>query len=237
MLLEMLALGAIVLALTAGFAKVSGRTVGAYGYRGPHGWRNFAVGLASGFLLLAAQLLLLKVLGCYSFGTAAPFDAALAFNAVLLAALFLAVGWTEETLFRGYGLVELARAISFWPAAILLCLFFGVPHWLKGEGENFLGGVEAAVFGLAMAYAFRQTGSLWLGIGYHAAWDYSESFIFGTADSGLVSTGRLLHPLVQGPDWLSGGTVGPEGSVLSLIPALAIAVIAGVVGRRRAVMV
>ena len=237
MLLEMVALGGIVLVLIAVFAWLSGRTVGAYGYRGPHAARNFVVGLASGFVLLAAQLLLMKALGYFSFGTAAQMDATLAFNAVFLAALFLAVGFTEESLFRGFALVELSRTVSFWPAAILLCLLFGIPHWLKGGGENILGGAQAALFGLALTFSFRQTGSLWLGIGYHAAWDYSESFIFGTPDSGLVSAGRLLHPAIQGPDWLSGGLAGPEGSVLAVIPTLAIAAIAWIVGRRRAGLV
>ena len=237
MLLELVALCAVVFALTAIFARMSNRTIGAYGYRGPHTARNFAIGVASGFLLLAAQLLLMKALGCYSFGNAAPLGFPLAFNALLLGALFLAIGFNEETLFRGFALVELSRAISFWPAAILLCLLFGIPHWLKGGGENFMGGVEAALFGLAMAYSFRQTGSLWLGIGYHAAWDYSESFVFGTPDSGMVSAGRLLHPVVSGPEWLSGGSVGPEGSVLAVLPSLAIALVAWKLGRGRSAAV
>jgi len=237
MLLEMVALGGIVLALTAVFARMGGRTIGAYGYRGPHAARNFAVGLASGFVLLAAQLLLMKALGCYSFGAAAPFSATLVFNAVFLAVLFLTVGFTEEALFRGFALVELSRAISFWPAAILLCLLFGTLHGLKGDGENILGGAQAVLFGLALAFSFRQTGSLWLGIGYHAVWDYSESFIFGAPDSGLVSVGRLLHPAIQGPDWLSGGLAGPEGSVLTVVPTLGIAAIAWIAGRRRAGLV
>ena len=234
MLLEMVALVVVVFALTAIFSRMSNRTIGAYGYRGPHAVRNFAAGLVGGFVLLAAELLLMKALGCYAFGYAAPLGLSLAFSAILLAALFLAIGLTEETLFRGFALVELSRAMSFWPAAILLCVLFGIPHWLQGGGENFMGGVEAAVFGLAIAYSFRLTGSLWFAIGYHAAWDYSESFIFGTADSGMVSAGRFLHPVVSGPDWLSGGSVGPEGSILTVLPALAIVLIAWKLGRDRA---
>jgi hypothetical protein len=138
------------------------------------------------------------------------------FNALLIGAWCLSVGFAEEILFRGYPLVEASRALSFWPAVILLSALFGVPHWLKGGGENFMGGMQAFLFGIGLAYSFRVTGSLWLAIGFHTSWDYAQSFVFGVPDSALVSAGRLFHPAIHGPAWISGGSVGPEGSVLSL---------------------
>jgi hypothetical protein len=149
------------------------------------------------------------------------------------ALLFLVVAVTEESLFRGYGFVELSRAISFWPAAIFCSVLFGLPHWLKGEGETIIGGIQAGLFSLALAYAFRQTGSLWFGIGVHGGWDYGESFIFGVPNSALKLEGSVLHPAIVGPDWLSGGTAGPEGSILSLVPILALVLVAWQIGRSR----
>lgn len=216
--LEMSALGAITLLLTAILARFSGRTFGSYGLAGRHKASNFAIGLAAGIALLAVQLLIEYGLGAFSFGTGRSLDGTLLSDALLIGAMCVAVSFTEENLFRGYPLVEISRAIAFWPAVIVMSFLFGLPHWLKGGGEDLMGGAQAVLFGLALAYSFRATGSLWLAIGFHAGWDYAQSFIFGVPDSALVSQGRWLHPVVHGPIWLTGGAVGPEGSILTLIP-------------------
>ncbi len=214
-------------------AKATGQKFGIYGYYGRNGLWNLLIGIICGIALLAALLLAMNILGCFSFGTITASGSALLYSGLLYAALFLAVGFSEESLFRGYALIELSRAISFWPAAILLALAFGAPHWIKGGGENFIGALQACLFGIAFAYSFRQTGSLWLAIGVHSGWDYAESFIFGVPDSGVLFAGRALNPATHGPDWLTGGSVGPEGSVLAIFPLAAIVYIATFIGSRQ----
>src|SRR5258706_5329642 len=54
-------------------------------------------------------------------------------------------------------------------------------------------------------------------IGIHAAWDWAQSFVFGVPDSGITVAGHLLNPSFQGSKWMTGGTVGPEGSVVTLL--------------------
>lgn len=135
----------------------------------------------------------------------------------MLAAFFLVVALTEEMLFRGYVLVELARAALFWPAAVGLALLFGSLHWLKGGGENFYGGLQAFGAALMFALSFRMTGSLWIAIGVHFGWDFAQSFIFGVPDSAIVFSHSLLKASLHGPDIWTGGSVGPEGSPLSFI--------------------
>ena len=61
------------------------------------------------------------------------------------------------------------------------------------------------------------TGSAWWAIGCHAAWDWAETYFYGTADSGLVAPGHLLTTSPAGNPLWSGGTDGPEGSLL-IIP-------------------
>ena len=53
-----------------------------------------------------------------------------------------------------------------------------------------------------------------MAIGFHAAWDWGESYFYGVPDSGELAAGHLLNVSFSGPQWLSGGTVGPEGSWL-----------------------
>ncbi|MDE2500283.1 MAG: CPBP family intramembrane metalloprotease, partial [Alphaproteobacteria bacterium] len=121
---------------------------------------------------------------------------------------------------------------SFWPAAILLSAIFGAAHLMNG-GENHVGALVAFLFGIVLAFSFRQTGSLWLALGLHSGWDYAESFIFGVPDSGVVLSGRLFHSVLHGPDWLTGGTVGPEGSILVAAPLLAMVLVSWLLRARQ----
>jgi len=147
---------------------------------------------------------------------------------------FLLVGFSEEYSFRGYlqftlmrgvwGLAERisaanTRAIAFWIAATLLSLLFACAH-LGNSGETFFGLVQVFLAGIAFAYALWRTGSLWWGIGYHMTWDWAQSYLFGVADSGNISVGRLFitHPV--GKPILSGGPDGPEGSIFASIALL-----------------
>jgi hypothetical protein len=53
-------------------------------------------------------------------------------------------------------------------------------------------------------------------IGFHAAWDWGETFFYGVPDSGFPAKGHLFNPTFAGPVWLTGGSAGPEGSWLCI---------------------
>jgi hypothetical protein len=106
--------------------------------------------------------------------------------------------------------------IGFWPAAILLSVGFGAVH-LGNPGEGPVGAASVVVIGLVFAFALRRTGSLWLVVGWHASFDFGESFLFSVPNSGIVFDGHLSSATLHGPNWLTGGTVGPEGSVFSFL--------------------
>ena len=127
--------------------------------------------------------------------------------------VFLLVGVIEEFLLRGYAQFTLARGIGFWPAAVLLSMLFAAAH-LGNPGENRLGLAAIVPIGLFWCFTLARTGNLWFAVGLHAAWDWAESFFYGTPDSGLIAQGHLLNSSYRGPVWLSGGTDGPEGSML-----------------------
>ena len=172
-------------------------------------WR----GAAWGFLALSALLLVVSAAQGFSFGTLALGGGKLASYAVLWALAFLLVGFCEEFLFRGYALYTLSTGIGFWPAAGLLSALFGAVH-LHNPGESWIGGLSAGLIGLFFCFTVRRTGGLWFAIGLHATWDYSESFMYSAPDSGAMVPGHLLNSSFHGPRWLTGGTVGPEGSAL-----------------------
>ena len=87
---------------------------------------------------------------------------------------------------------------------------------LGNPGENRIGILSVALVGLFWCFTLLRTGSLWFAVGLHASWDWAQSYFYGVPDSGGTSPGHLLSSSSQGPAWLSGGSVGPEGSVLVL---------------------
>jgi membrane protease YdiL (CAAX protease family) len=129
---------------------------------------------------------------------------------------FVTVGLSEEFLFRGYTQYTLGLGVGFWPAAIFLSVLFGAGHrWNPGESYAGVAGVVAT--GLLFAFTLRRTGNLWLAVGWHATFDFGETFLYSVPDSGMLFEHHLSNANLHGPAWLTGGTVGPEGSVFSFL--------------------
>jgi uncharacterized protein len=177
---------------------------------------RFWSGAVWGFGGISLLMVSLYGLHFFSFGHLAVHGARLVRFAAFWAGLFLLVGLFEEFLLRGYTQFTLARGIGFWPAAIALSAAFGAIH-LRNGGEQWPGLLAAAWIGLFFCLTLRRTGNLWFAVGFHAAWDWGESFFYSVPDSGMLSPGHLFRSSLRGPDWLSGGTVGPEGSVLCFV--------------------
>jgi hypothetical protein len=151
----------------------------------------------------------------YSFGGLALSGMALVKYATAWALAFVLVGIFEEFGFRGYALFTLGDGIGFWPSAVVMSALFGAAH-LGNPREDWVGALSVVLFGLFACLTLRRTGSLWFAIGFHAAADYAETFIFSVPDSGMLPIGHLLNSSFHGPRWLTGGTVGPEASVVEI---------------------
>jgi uncharacterized protein len=204
--------------LAAGImSRIEKRPLGAYGMplAGAFG-RLFWQGALWGLAFETAEILAIYLLGGFTFGTLALAGTALLRFAFLWAIGFVFVGMFEEFLFRGYAQVTLASGIGFWPAALLLSCVFGAIH-LSNPGEGWVGALAVFAFGIFGCFTLRRTGSLWFVIGFHAASDYAETFIYSVPDSGMLATGHLLNSNLHGPRWLSGGSIGPEGSVMAFV--------------------
>ena len=180
---------------------------------------RFWEGCVWGFGMLTLMLWVLRESGHFRIDSFDLTGRALIVHALGWGAAFLAVSISEEFTFRGYLLFSLAKRLRFWPAAIFISVLFGAAH-VPNHGETALGIVQVVGTGLLFCLMIRRTGNLWFALGYHAMWDWAQTFFFGTPDSGLVGVGRYLNSSVQGPDWLTGGSAGPEGSVLALLVLL-----------------
>jgi membrane protease YdiL (CAAX protease family) len=206
----------LVLLVSAGImTRIEKRSFADYGLAVSQAFgKRFWQGVPLGFLMLCVLLGLIAAFGGFSLNGMAVTGADAVKNGVLYAIGFVCVGIFEEFSFRGYLQSTLASGIRFWPAAIVLSVLFGAAH-LGNPGEAQIGALMAGSFGLLSAFALWRTGSIWLSIGMHASWDWGETCFFGTPDSGLLAQGHLLNSSFHGPTWLTGGSIGPEGSLLA----------------------
>ena len=122
------------------------------------------------------------------------------------------VAWWEELVFRGYVFQNMIAGIGLKWSVILSSLIFGFGHALNPEA-SILSSVLIAIITPQLIYAYLKTGQLWLPIGLHLGWNFFQASIFGFAASGQKSPSMISQSPI-GPEWLSGGAFGAEGSIL-----------------------
>ncbi|MGD0829408.1 MAG: CPBP family intramembrane glutamic endopeptidase [Terracidiphilus sp.] len=129
-----------------------------------------------------------------------------------------------------------AEGAGFWQATWVTSTLFGFIHTGNG-GENWIGIFAAGFVGVVFCVSVRVTGSAWWAIGCHAAWDWAQTYFYGTADSGMTATGHYMTCSPAGKIFWSGGADGPEGSVLVIgALLLMLAVLLAVYGRKKPVV-
>lgn len=210
------------LLLTWLFGMYEGRRVDDYGlpirqaFRSRY-WEGFAIGVAAA----AAVALGMIALGGMTVHGLALHGPMIGWAALAWLGSNVLVGIAEEYLFRGYLLQTLWKSLGFWPAAVLIALWFGADHYFFKRGENVWDLISLVAFGIWTCYTVLRTGSLWLAAGYHGAFDFMQLFVIGTPNGGVAPLNHLLNVSFQGPDWVTGGVLGTEASFL-IYPVIAL---------------
>jgi uncharacterized protein len=199
-------------------SRIERRPVGTYGLPAKEMFASkFWLGFLFGLLEISILIWLIRAFGGYSFGALALQGSEIIKSGLLYLVAFLFVGFFEEFLFRGYTQYTLGEGIGFWPAALVLSCLFGGAH-LMNPGEGWVGAASVVMIALFFCFALKRTGNLWYAVGLHASFDWGETFLYSVPNSGAVMEGHLSHAVLQaGPKWLTGGTVGPEGSVFCFL--------------------
>jgi len=205
------------IAPAVGIAAIEGRPFGDYGLPERQAFgKLFWSGALWGVAALSVLLFVMHALGEFSYGGLALHGVRIWKFAAFWAVFFLLVALFEEFTFRGYPQFVITQFAGFWPSALLLSAIFGYTH-LSNRGETWVGAFGAAAIGLFFCFTLRRTGTLWFAVGMHASWDWGQSFLYGVPDSGALEPGHLLQASFHGSRWLTGGMVGPEGSVLMFV--------------------
>jgi membrane protease YdiL (CAAX protease family) len=185
---------------------------------------RFWEGCVWGFAMLSAVVLCIRLTGHFEINSVALAGGDIVKYAIGWAIAFWGVAISEEFIFRGYLLWLYTRRMTFWQGSLILSALFGAAH-LGNPNENAFGILQVVVVGMIFCLIIRRTGTLWLAVGFHAAWDWAQTFFYGTADSGLTGQGHLLNTSSEGPKWITGGGAGPEGSVIAFAALLLFALL------------
>ena len=190
--------------------------------------RELGIGLLLGAGLYTVCELILMALGIYRINGLNPLSYMMPAIAMALSSSIF-----EELLFRGVLFRSVETWFGSWAALVVSSLVFGLTHLINPQGT-----IEGALFiaveaGILLAAAFMLTRRLWLSIGFHMAWNYTQSAIFSGIVSGNDAQQGLIRSTMKGPDWLTGGSFGVESSVLALVMCTTTGIVMLVMATRR----
>ena len=141
--------------------------------------------------------------------------------AALAIPLITAIG--EELLFRAIMFRLLEEVFGSLLAVLLSAALFGVAHIANPGASPFTITALSIELGVMLALAYILTRNIWFPIAIHASWNFTQAFVFGLLNSGVRDPHTYLRTDLSGPRIITGGTFGPEGSVLILLLAMAVA--------------
>ena len=183
----------------------------------PRTLREFGIGMLLGFLMMAGIFILLSAAGYAQVTWLARPPGEIA-TTVLYSFLFFAVAAAgEEVLFRGYVFQTMAQGITMLPAILVMSGIFGIAH-AANPNANAFSIANVMLAGIWLSFAYLKTRGLWMPFGLHLAWNFSQTTVFGFPTSGITfADQKLLATTTTGPEWITGGAFGPEGSILATL--------------------
>ncbi|SFK77007.1 CPBP family intramembrane glutamic endopeptidase [Falsiroseomonas stagni] len=220
-------MGVLGFAFYAGFVRfLEGRAVSELAL--PPLGRELSIGLAIGAGLYTACVLILMVPGVYRIEGLNPWG-------FLLPAIAMAISSAifEELLFRGALFRIVEEMLGSWIALLVSSFVFGFMHLLN-PAATMLGALFISIeAGLLLGAAYVLTRRLWLSMGFHMAWNYTQSAIFSGIVSGGVTDPGLIRPRIDGPVALTGGSFGLEASLVAFLFCTATGVVLLLMAIRR----
>ncbi len=132
-------------------------------------------------------------------------------------ALYIAVGYGEELMFRGYLFQAFSEGTNKLIATISISLLFAMAH-MGNPNASVFGIINVGLAGVWLSIAYFKTGALWLPIGLHISWNFVQGFVYSYPVSGTSSEREQIgKAIVNGPEWITGGAFGPEGGALATL--------------------
>jgi len=192
---------------------------------------ELAAGLAGGCVLFCLMTGIVWLLGGIRFEGVRSF-ADTEFTEWVAVAIIS--GFFEETLFRGLLFRAVEKVGGSWIALAVTSALFGFAHIFNPDSSLFAAIAISVEAGILLGAAYMLTRRLWLAIGLHAAWNFTQGWVFSVPVSGGDAPIGLIATTRDGPEWLTGGTFGLEASVVAMVVATGAGLLLLVWAHRRA---
>ncbi|VSE25649.1 caax amino protease family [Streptococcus pneumoniae] len=216
LILGLLAFGFILNTVFRWTRKVEKRPIRTLGFYRENFLSNLLKGFSLGLALFLLTLLGLVVLGQYRLEFIHLDTYSLAFTLFTIP-FWILQGTAEELVARAWLIPQLAKRTNLKVAIIISSSLFTLLH-LGNPGITFLSAIDLFLFGVAMSLYLLKTDTIWGIGGIHGAWNFAQGNLFGVLVSGQSSGTSIMKFTPQGnQDWLSGGSFGIEGSIVSSI--------------------
>jgi hypothetical protein len=179
---------------------------------------ELAGGLLLGLLMFGAVMAILIGAGLYEIRVNGPAPAWRA------AGLAIQAGVVEELIIRGVILRLLWRAFGPLVAFAVSAALFGAGHVANPASTLFAVICIAIEAGIMLGAFYALTGRLWVSIGVHMGWNFTQGYVFGAAVSGSDIGPALARSTASTghPGWATGGLFGPEASLPALLVCTAV---------------
>ena len=181
------------------------------------GRRNLLPGILIGSGIITCYVLLLAGLSMAHIAHSTGLQGLAAAVAI---PLIMAMG--EELLFRAITFRLLEEVFGSMVAVLLSAALFGIAHIANPGATPFTITALSVELGVMLALAYVLTRNIWFPIAIHAAWNFTQAFVFGLLNSGVRDPHTYFRTDLSGPGIITGGAFGPEGSVLTLLLAVAV---------------
>ncbi|HFI0158202.1 TPA: lysostaphin resistance A-like protein [Streptococcus suis] len=178
-------------------------------------FKDFILGWGIGAAMLITCVLLMWGFGAIRISSV-QFSPQLFGEFLVLVLAWSVQGTTEELLTRGWMFSSLSAKYNIPVGALVSSLFFTFLH-LGNDGISLIPLLDLTLFAILACLVMLKTGNLWVISGIHAAWNCFQGNVFAFPVSGSQAGQAFISVNTSGPDWLSGGAFGVEGSIISLI--------------------
>jgi uncharacterized protein len=190
--------------------------------------KELGIGLLIGAGLYTASVLVLMMMGMYKIQGLNPISYMLPAIAMALSAAV-----TEELLFRGVLFRIVEEWLGSWISLVVSSVVFGLVH-LMNPTATWTGAIFISVeAGILLGAAYMLTRRLWMSMGFHFAWNYTQSGVFSGIVSGADADPGLIKDTIAGPALLTGGQFGLEASVVAALFCTTTGVILTIMAVRR----
>jgi len=183
-------------------------------------WRDYLIGTGVAATMMTVIVGVEQIAGSTSLRWSSAPASDITEGLLVTFVFFNIAAASEELMFRGYPLQTLLRDVHPAVAIAIPSVLFGLLH-LYNPNPSALGIINTIIAGVWLSVAYLKTRSLWLCTSLHYAWNWTMNSIYGLNVSGIQTVTKDASSLFQatqaGPEWLTGGSYGPEGGVLTTV--------------------